>query len=296
MHLKEGTNWKPLFKRVLFQRERVLTHARLDDGRDLMIEISPLGIIGDSFEGLVVNLSDISLLKLSERKRNEVLNFLSHDLRSPLSSMMAMIELARSKSSIEEMQPMLLDMKKNTQKTLHLAEQFLQLSRANTSENINFYDIDINTVVLNAIDQIWALSNKMKVKIEYDFETEEIWTHAEPDLLERAVLNLLSNAIKHSRAGSVVKVQTHMDAEDIVCCVIDQGTGISVDELPHLFEMFRRTKGAGVERKQGIGLGLAFVDAVAKRHAGHVDVESQPDEGSRFCLRFPQVEPLEPVE
>ena len=79
--------------------------------------------------------------------------------------MIAMIELAKNKSSIDEMRSMLTGMEKNTHKTLHLAEQFLQLARANASENINFYDIDFNSVVLNAIDQLWALSNKMQVSI-----------------------------------------------------------------------------------------------------------------------------------
>jgi len=72
-----------------------------------------------------------------------------------------------------------------------------------------------NLVVLNAIDQIWALSEKMNVTIQYDFSNEELWTHAEPDLLERAVVNLLSNAIKHSEAGAIVTVTVKLDNNEI---------------------------------------------------------------------------------
>jgi CHASE2 domain-containing sensor protein/signal transduction histidine kinase len=295
VQLKEAGSWPSLLQRVLFRQERVLTEANHEEGRDLMVEISPLRITGDAFDGFVVNLSDISMLKASERKRNEMLDFLSHDLRAPLSSMIAMIELARNKTSVEEIRSMLNDMEHNTHKTLHLAEQFLQLSRAKTNEKIRFYDIDFNSVVLNAIDQLWALSNKLEVSIEHEFDNEELWTHAEPDLLERAVINLLSNAIKHSESGNKVKVTVNLKNSQISCCVIDQGTGISMEDLPHLFEMFRRTHGSGVESKQGIGLGLAFVDAVAWRHSGQVDVESRLGEGSRFCLRIPHVEPLEPI-
>jgi len=290
---KDGENWKALLQRVMFRQERVLTHAQHDDGRDLMVEISPLRIIGDVFDGFVVNFSDISMLKASEHKRNEVLNFLSHDLRSPLSSILAMIELTKNKDNLDEIRSMLESMEKNTHKTLHLAEQFLQLSRANTSENLNFYDIDFNSVVLNAIDQLWALSNKMKVTIRYEFDNEELWTQGEPDLLERAIVNLLSNAIKHSESDTTVNLIVNHNNGEISCCVIDQGSGISIDELPHLFEMFRRTQGRGVERKQGIGLGLAFVDAVARRHSGYVDVESKLGEGSSFCLKIPKVEPTD---
>jgi CHASE2 domain-containing sensor protein/signal transduction histidine kinase len=296
VRLKDGDSWKSLLQRVMFKQDRVLSNAQHEDGRDLMVEISPLRIIGDVFDGFVVNFSDISMLKASERKRNEVLNFLSHDLRSPLSSMIAMIELAKNKNNIDEMRIMLQNMEKNTHKTLHLAEQFLQLSRANTNENIHFYDIDFNNVVLNAIDQIWALSDKMKVSIIHQFDHEELWTNGEADLLERAILNLLSNAIKHSKAGATVSVTVQLNTDVISCCIIDQGSGISMEELPHLFEIFRRTRNSAVEHKPGIGLGLAFVDAVARRHSGHVDVESTLNEGSSFCLKIPKVEPVEVSE
>ncbi|MCP4077992.1 MAG: CHASE2 domain-containing protein [Gammaproteobacteria bacterium] len=296
VELKNGVSWNVLLKPVLFRQQRQLTHARHESGRDLMIELSPLKFIGEMFDGFVVNFSDISLLKASERKRNEALDFLSHDLRSPLSSMLAMLEISKNKSTIEEMKAMLTVMEKNTYKTLHLAEQFLQLSRANTNENIKFYDIDFNSVVLNAVDRIWALSNKLKVTINHDFEQDECWIHAEADLLERAIINLLSNAIKHSEAGSQIRLSVHQNQNVISCCVSDQGSGIAAAELPHLFEMFRRVHGAGVERKQGVGLGLAFVDAVAKRHSGTVEVESKLGKGSKFCLKIPKIDPVDDIE
>lgn len=292
----DGESWKLLLQRVLFAQEHVLTQAQDEAGRDLMVQISPLRIIGDVFDGFIINLSDISRLKASEHKRNEILNFLSHDLRSPLASMIAMIELARNKTRIDDMRDMLQGMEKNTSKTLHLAEQFLQLSRANTNENIRFYDIDFNNVVLNAIDQLWALSDKSGITVQHHFASKELWTHAEPDLLERAIINLLSNAIKHSEVGGIVRVEVTQTQDEISCCVIDHGEGISMEDLPHLFEMFRRTHGAGIERKPGIGLGLALVDAVAKRHSGHVDVSSTPGEGSSFCLIFPKMALNEPIE
>ena len=150
-------------------------------------------------------------------------------------------------------------------------------------------------MVLNAIDQLWALSNKLKVSINYEFDQEELWTQGEPDLLERAIINLLSNAIKHSDVNTSVNITVRQNVDEISCCIIDYGSGISVEELPYLFEMFRRTQGSGVERIQGVGLGLAFVDAVAKRHSGHVDVESKLGEGSIFCLKIPKIEPAEAI-
>ena len=290
VNLNNNQDWVPILQQALLHEERVVCEGQHSSGRQLMIEISPLRIKGSDLAGLVLNFSDISLLKASEQKRNEILNFLSHDLRSPLSSMLAMIELTRCKKSTDEMIMMLDDMEKNTHKTLHLAEQFLQLSRANTHEKLEFYDIDINSIVLNAIDQLWGLSNKLNIPIEYDFDYEELWSKAEPDLLERALINLLSNALKHSDEGHKVSVNVSLEDDHIVCCVKDEGSGIAEEDLPHLFEMFKRTRSASISREKGVGLGLAFVDAVARRHSGYVDVKSETGKGSRFCLIFPRVE------
>ena len=125
--------------------------------------------------------------------------------------------------------------------------------------------------------------------IKHEFDQELLWTRGEPDLLERAIINLLSNAIKHSAPKTTVQVKVKQSREEIHCCIIDQGSGIAAEDVPHLFELFRRTKGAGVERIQGIGLGLAFVDAVVKRHSGHVNIESKLGEGSSFCLLIPML-------
>lgn len=287
--LVNNASWIPLLRRVILQQQRVINEAQHSSGRDLMVQISPLRIVGDQLPGFVLNFSDISMLKASERNRSEVLSFLSHDLRSPLSSMIAMIELAKNKTDLGEVKTMLHNMEKNTYKTLHLAEQFLQLSRAATNANIEFHDTDFNTVVLNAIDQLWALSSQLQVNIQHEFHQQEIWTQAEPDLLERAIINLLSNALKHSQPNQNVRVTVELQSSFITCCVIDIGSGIEAHELPHLFDMFRRTRGAGIERKQGSGLGLAFVDAVAKRHKGQVEVSSEPGKGSCFCLKIPQI-------
>lgn len=293
LKIKDNSNWSTLLQQVIFDQQRVLTEAQHSSGRHLMIEISPLSIIGDELEGFVLNFSDISRLKLIERKRNDVLNFISHDLRSPLSSTIAMIELAKNKNSLNEVHQMLDNIENNTYKTLHLAEQFLQLSRANANEPIEFYDIDFNSIVLNAIDQLWALSDKLNILIIHEFEHEELWTQAEPDLLERTIVNLLSNALRHSKPHKPVLVTVKLIDNEIVCCVIDQGSGIAEDDQPHLFEMFRRSRKMGSKQKQGIGLGLAFVDAVARRHSGKIDIESKLGQGSTFCLKIPRVDTVE---
>lgn len=281
-----GGHWQSVVRKTLLYQEHFITQARHRNGRDLLIQIAPLHTSPSGADGIIVNLSDIHLLKASERKRDEMLNFLSHDIRSPLASMMALIELARNKPP-EQIGELLHRMQSYTEKTLHMAEQFLQLSRVKSSEELPFSDMDFNIITLNAVEQMWMQAQQKHIELSYTFKQESVWIQGEPDLLERAIVNLISNAVKYSDENSQVQVTTWVELEYVHCSVQDNGPGIAAQDMPDLFELFKRVQRDGDQRKAGIGLGLAFVDAVCQRHGGHVEVESTPGEGSVFTLTIP---------
>ena len=281
-----GGQWQPVLRKTLLHQEHFITQARHRDGRDLMIQIAPLHTSPGGADGIIVNLSDIQLLKASERKRDEMLNFLSHDIRSPLASMMALIEVAQNRPA-EEVGELLQRMQGYTEKTLHMAEQFLQLSRVKSSGELPFTDLDFNTITLNAVEQMWASAQQKNIELDYQFKRESVWLRGEPDLLERAIVNLVSNAIKYSDENTRVHVSTQVANGYVLCAVQDNGPGIDEQDMPNLFELFKRVQRNGETRKAGIGLGLAFVDAVSQRHGGYVEVESTPGQGSTFTLFIP---------
>jgi len=292
-HNQDG--WSALFQQVLFQHQRAICEARHASGRDLMVQISPLPGEAQPLPGMIVNLSDTSRLKASERRRSEVLNFLSHDLRAPLASMLAIVELAQARNSVEALRDSLSGIEHNTRRILHFAEQFLQLARATTDAQIEFHDTDFVSIVYNVSDQMWASAAQRNIHIELRLDQDEIWTRLEPDLVERALVNLLSNAIKHSPRNETIVLSVHLVDGMIQCCVRDHGQGIDADELPNLFNLYQRTRGSSREGIAGTGLGLAFVEAVAKRHDGEALVASKPGEGATFCLRLPQLETITPA-
>lgn len=281
-----GGQWQPVLHKTILHNERFMTQARHRDGRDLLIQISPLHVSTAGPDGIIVNLSDIQLLKASERKRDEMLSFLSHDIRSPLASMMALIEIAHNKPN-DELLPLLDRMQVYTEKTLHMAEQFLQLSRVKSSEELPFHDMDFNVIALNAIEQMWLAAEQKNISLTHEFKQESVWIMGEPDLLERAIINLISNALKYGNENTNVHVQTTIENEFITCSVQDEGPGIAEQDMPNLFELFKRVQRNGEQRKSGIGLGLAFVDAVSQRHNGYVEVESVTGQGSTFILHIP---------
>ena len=284
VELLEGATWESLLRRVLVEGTYIHNNAKKPDGRDLLVQIAPLRVHGSSIDALVVNLSDISNLRASERKRNELLHFLSHDLRSPLVSVLALLELATSHNPPANIQPLLARMQDNTEKTLGLAEQFLQLARAENDEGYNLTELDFVSVIWNSHEQIWGQAKSRGIRLVNEIETEDAWIMGEGSLLERALTNLLTNAIKYSPPDSTVRIRLTREANSYRCCVIDQGYGIESRNLPHLFDRFQRVENPEHAEADGAGLGLAFVDAVVTRHGGHIDVDSTPGSGSSFCF------------
>ncbi len=282
--IRDGGSWSALLKVAILEHSRAQATVRHRNGRDLLVQISPLTVDTGCMEGLILNFSDISPLKASERKRDELLHFLSHDLRSPLVSLMALFELANRKTSVGEIRNELVRMKGYTEKTLNLAEQFLQLARAESGVELPFYEVDLVNLVWNACEQVWAQAQAREISIQQHIEPDEAWVLGDGNLLERALVNLLTNAIKFSAVGQVVEVNLQSAGEYYRCCVRDEGRGIPAEELPRLFDRFQRVHRQYSSEESGAGLGLAFVDAVISRHGGQVEVQSSEHTGSRFCL------------
>lgn len=291
---EDGRAWQQVVASALGDARRQQVSARHPGGRDLLVQIAALEAEGEDIpRGLVVNLSDVTPLREAERKRNEVLNFLSHDLRSPLVSLTALLELARARRPDAEMLSLLERMEGYTVRTLGLAEEFLQLARAESPDAYHMDEVDLVGVVLNAIEQVWAQAQARGIRVSDRMDVDEAWVRGDGSLLERALVNLLTNAIKYSETGGEVEVHLGREGRRYRCCVTDQGLGIPPEALPELFGRFRRVRSKPHLEQPGTGLGLAFVDTVVQRHGGEMEVESAPGRGSRFCMRLPAITPPE---
>ncbi len=289
--LDEGGRWPDLIRESMLARVRIQAGARQRDGRDLLIQMAPLPVDTDSTPGLVINISDISVLKASERKRKEVLNFLSHDLRAPLVSTNALIDLARDAQPLPEIRELLDRMESYTARTLGLAEQFLQLARAESTDAFALRDVDLVGIAQNALEQVWGHASREGIRLEQRIALDEAWIKGDASLLERALVNLLDNALKYSGTGTCVELTLNRTKDELRCCVADQGIGIPESEIPHLFERFHRVQREGIQAPRGAGLGLAFVNVVSNRHGGRTEVKSREGHGSRFCLILPYDRP-----
>ncbi len=284
-------DWNGYLKQVLLEKTSAQLNTRNQAGLDLMVQITPISHTPDSPGGAIIILSDISELKNSERRRIEAVSFLSHDLRSPMVSLLALVELARARGLSEEQQQLLNRMDDYANRAIHLSEQFLQLARAESDDELVFSEANLLDIINSAREEVWGMAQARKMRLDVETELDEAWIHGNADLLGRSITNLLTNAIKYSPENGVITIQLYKEQQEYRCCVHDQGHGIPAEELSTLFNRFRRGSQWKLSAQSGAGLGLALVKATVQRHHGRVDVSSTPGKGSRFCIALPTGEP-----
>lgn len=266
--------------------------TRLADGTSLEIRLAFFTDAERRPLGWIARFADVTRLRASERQREDALRLLTHDMRSPQAAILAVLEAERDKVPPE----LARRLERYAHQTLGLADDFVHLARAESGrfmvESFNFSD-----AVLDAVDDLWPLAEAKHIRIlpdlpDPDDGNGEAWVTGDRALLTRAVANLLGNAIKYSGENTNIDVRVRPGETRILCEIEDQGRGIAAEDLPRLFEPFRRLappEGSPASAAApGAGLGLAFVKAVVERHRGEVLVRSVEGRGSVFALTLPR--------
>lgn len=275
-------------RKVLLERQTLSLEGRKVPGdKELLIQMSPLSLTQGNLHGMIVILSDITRLKQSERKRAQAINFLSHDLRSPITSLLSLVQWRDNDSDTLSHEDMARHVEHYARKALGLADSFLQLARAENSDQSGFHDTDFVAIAHNAVDEAFAEAHNKEIQLIRTIDVEEAWLRGDARLLERALTNLLENAIRYSPQGTAIQLSLSLQNALIECCIQDQGEGIPEEDQERIFDPFQRAQDANGGNKGGTGLGLSFVKVVAEKHMGSVSLTSSPERGSCFCLRIP---------
>jgi len=260
----------------------LLTH----DGRSMLMHAAALRDDAGRPVDIIVSFADITPVRQAERHREEALRFISHDMRSPQSAILALIELQRDAARALDREALLSRIEQLSSRTLELADAFIDLARAE-SQTLKLVEVDLVGLVLDAADEVWPLANRHQVEVRVVADIEAP-VRGEPRLLVRALVNLLDNAIKFSSPGSVVTVTVERDEAMFSVAVADQGAGIALADQSRLFQPFHRLHEGAANAPSGSGLGLVFVKTVVDRHGGRITVQSAPGLGSTFTLWLPR--------
>lgn len=255
-------------------------------GRNFIVKCAPIRTDEGTYAGSVVTLNDITAIRQAERKREETLRFVSHDMRAPQNSILALVDLNRGRQQDAGAQhEAWTRIGQLANRTLRLVDDFVQLTRAE-SLHIGQARVDLTALLLDAMDDVWALAQARGITLEAPRELPQAFVRGDHALLRRALTNLLDNAIKYTAAGGHVRATLEEEAGSWSVSIVDDGVGIAAADLPHLFQAFSRV-GPTARADSGAGLGLAFVHTVASRHGGAVRVDSRPGRGSTFTLGLP---------
>lgn len=248
------------------------------DGRIFVLAVVALNDAHGNRVGSIGRLTDITEIRLATRQREDALQLLTHDMRSPQASILALLE-----RQDEEDSSLRARIAGYAQRTLKLADDFVHYARAESGHHADEL-LDFAAILIDAADDQWALAQAKKIRIEVPDPTDELLVRGDRSLLSRMLCNLIGNAIKYSDPGTVVRCTLEREAGMLCCRTADQGHGIAPEELEAIFRPFRRSRGA---EGSGAGLGLAFVGAVVRRHGGSITVESKLGEGTTFNLWLP---------
>jgi CHASE2 domain-containing sensor protein/signal transduction histidine kinase len=263
--------------------DRTEGEITLQDGRTLVLRRAPLVDAAGTCVGSIVRLSDITAIRVAVRQREEALQLLTHDMRSPQVAILALLEQASQADDVG----LLPRVGAYARRTLKLADDFVQLARAESRQPDDAL-LDLSSLLIEAADDQWPLANRKRIRVETPHDEQEYLVRGDRSLLFRMLCNLVGNAIKYSPAGTVVRCTIDRDrvgAHDVIRCrIADQGPGIPREDIGEIFRPFRRSSRA---TGSGAGLGLAFVHTVATRSGGTVEVSSEPGQGSVFTVQLP---------
>jgi signal transduction histidine kinase len=248
---------------------------------------------------LIVSIIDLSVGLTLAQSRERTLNFLSHDIRAPQANIVALLDL--EKAAHPDLEALFSKIQFQAQRTLHLAEGFVQWSQASHRPAYQFIEYNLNELMIDALDEQWASAKRKGIYLTGYAGDDALWVMLDRSLMWRALVNLISNALNACHAGQEIRLSTRQEDEYAVITVEDNGPGIPTAQHVYLFEPFMQ--GAGLKRT-GAGLGLAFVKNVMDQHQGLVKLHSpvfdtpQPH-GTRFELWLPlapEAQVLESIE
>ncbi|HET9957408.1 MAG TPA: ATP-binding protein [Polyangiaceae bacterium] len=246
-------------------------------------------------------LSSVRAYEESERARLEAaranelkdqfLATLSHELRNPLSSMVAYSELLLRSSDTRQI-PLVRtaadSIHRNAKAQAQIIHDLLDFSRIQTGKfALERQLISLAPLVGEAVESVRARAQEKRIKLDVDLPAEPFVCHADPVRIQQIVWNLVSNAVKFTAQGGRVCVHLTREGAQAQLVVQDNGQGIAPEFLPHVFEMFRQGDEHKPGPQGGLGIGLALVKQLAELHGGSVEASSEGlGCGARFVVRL----------
>ena len=259
------------------------------DGRTFFANLSPVKVGEAGIIGWVATMQDVSHFAELNELKDEFVNMVSHDLRSPLAAILIAAELIpQLDGQLDEKQLELLKTVENRVSNMQdLIADLLDVDKIEAGVD---FDLELCRLVPLLDDVLEALTphaNTKSIQLIGEFSETMLPIMANTTRIRQVIYNLADNAIKYTPHGGQVTIKAFQQDQEIRLQVIDTGIGIPPADQPHIFEKFHRVRDKYVSEVNGTGLGLAIAKGIVEKHNGRIWFESTPGKGSTFTVALP---------
>ncbi len=240
-------------------------------------------LLADSFNNMSVQLNEV------EQQREDFVGNVSHELKTPLSSIKLLSESLLTQDKVEESvyKEFLMDINNEVNRLNRIVTDLLSLVDMNKKDLILSYQFSgLTELVRKVAEQLKPLADQKQIVVLIK-EKEKLFLRMDPDKIKQAVINILHNAIMYTAEQGSIEVSLYKEKEMAVIEIKDTGVGISEENLQTIFNRFYRVDRARSRNTGGTGLGLSISKQIVNLHHGELTVRSKLGEGSIFCIKLP---------
>lgn len=252
-----------------------------------------IDLLQSAFRQMAVRISEqVRELKESDSLRRELLTNVSHDLRTPLTSMQGYLETLAMKKDLtdDEKQDYLDRAIRQSDRLRGLIADLFELAKLDEREvKAHPEQFSLGELALDVLQKFQLLAERKDVTLRSDLDPHLPFVSADIGLMERALENLITNAIQYTPEGGVVTLSVIKQGDRLTLTVSDTGHGIRDEDLPHIFDRYYRADPENGDATDGTGLGLAITKRIVELHGSSITVESNLAEGSSFSFTLPAV-------
>lgn len=271
---------------------------RLPDGQERWIhsvgsvskdERDQLQLVGISRDITARKRNEEALLE-ADRRKDEFLATLAHELRNPLAPLSSALEIMRTAGDAAPTPPTLREMmQRQVNHLVRLVDDLLEVSRITRGKiELRKEQVDLATVIDHALETSQPLIEAQAHAVQVSLPPEPLIVEADPVRLTQVIANLLNNAAKYMDRGGCIHVAGERRGDEAMLSVRDEGIGIAAENLPRVFDLFGQIDRSLNRAQSGLGIGLALVRRLVEMHGGRVEARSEGlGQGSEFIVHLP---------
>lgn len=272
--------------------------VQLHSPHELTLEahITPILQTNGAIAGAVVLMHDVSEWRRVERMRSDFVANVSHELRTPITALKGFTEtlLDGALDDPETARQFVQIMKDESDRLGRLVEDLLDLSRIEAKRTqLHVAPVAVDGILQKVADTFFGhpTEGRATLTCEVAHGHSGLYVMADADRVQQVLINLVNNALQFTPAEGSIRVSARPDGDRVVFSVQDTGVGIPAADISRVFERFYRVDKTRSRQSGGTGLGLAIVKHIVEAHGGHVGVQSEVGQGSRFFFDLPACEP-----